>query len=36
MAKLTAALARIMNWLQQYQPDFAASFLPRLTTIAIN
>ncbi|MBD2450776.1 SMI1/KNR4 family protein [Nostoc sp. FACHB-152] len=31
MTGLTAAIERIMNWLQQYQPEFAASFLPGLT-----
>jgi len=31
MTRLTAAIERIMNWLQQYQPEFAAAFLPGLT-----
>ena len=31
MTALTVAIERIMNWLQQYQPEFAASFLPGLT-----
>jgi len=30
MSSLTNSLNRIMNWLQQYQPEFAASFLPGL------
>ncbi|MDZ8088454.1 MAG: hypothetical protein RMY16_23260 [Nostoc sp. DedQUE12b] len=31
MTALTEALKKIMKWLQQYQPEFAASFLPGLT-----
>ncbi|NEO88310.1 MAG: SMI1/KNR4 family protein [Spirulina sp. SIO3F2] len=31
MSQLTEALNRIMNWLQEYQPDYAASFLPGLS-----
>lgn len=31
MTALTTALERIMNWLQEYQQEFASSFLPGLT-----
>jgi hypothetical protein len=30
MVALTNALERIMNWLKEHQPEYAASFLPRL------
>jgi len=30
MSDLTEALNRIMNWLEKYQPEYAASFLPGL------
>ena len=30
MSVLTVALERIMNWLRQHQPSYAASFLPGL------
>lgn len=31
MSKLIDALNRIMNWLEEYQPEYAASFLPSLS-----
>lgn len=31
MSNLTEALNRIMSWLEQYQPEYAASFLPGLS-----
>ena len=31
MSQLTEALNRIMNWLEEHQPEYAASFLPGLS-----
>ncbi|MEC4896324.1 MAG: hypothetical protein SAL07_23295 [Oscillatoria sp. PMC 1051.18] len=36
MSNLTEALNRIMNWLEMYQPEYAASFLPGLSRSEID
>ncbi|MEC4894337.1 MAG: hypothetical protein SAL07_02925 [Oscillatoria sp. PMC 1051.18] len=36
MSNLTEALNRIMNWLEEYQPEYAASFLPGLSRSEID